>query len=318
MKLHLLSARTKHWAAAICAAMVAGCGGGGGGTESNTTARPQDAESIAFAQMMSVAPNSNEARRFLTQATFGPTEASTVAVQQQGYRAWIDSQLAMPANPSQHLTFFNARMAELRAINPTANRNSNFVIFSNWNSYLNNNDQLRQRMAFALSQIFVVSLTDDCLNFQPQAVASYADMLTNQAFGSYRNLLESVARHPAMGCYLSHLKNRKEDLTTGRQPDENFAREVMQLFSIGLHRLNMDGTPVRDGNGALIDTYTSDDVKGLAKVFTGLSFGCNSTSSNCFWRGVDAPTGAPPDSIWTLPMRFYPAEHSTSGKRFWG
>lgn len=323
LKLNLfdrLPASAKHWSAAICAAILAGCGGGGGGggSESNSTAQAQDAEATAYAQMMSVAPSANDARRFLTQATFGPTDASATTVQQQGYRGWVDAQLALPANAGQHLTFFNARMAELRATNPTASRDSNFVIFSNWNSYLNNNDQLRQRMAFALSQIFVVSLADDCLNFQPQAVASYADMLTSQAFGSYRSLLESVARHPAMGCYLSHLKNRKEDLTTGRQPDENFAREVMQLFSIGLHRLNTDGTPVRDGNGALIETYTSDDVKGLAKVFTGLSFNCTAFNSNCFWRGIDSSSAAAPDSIWTQPMRFYPAEHSTSEKRFLG
>lgn len=323
MKFHLidcLPARTKHWAAAICTAVVAGCGGGGGGggSESNSTAQAQDAEAVAYAQMMSVAPSANDARRFLTQATFGPTDASTAAVQQQGYRGWVDAQLALPANTGQHLTFFNARMAELRATNPTAERNSNFVIFSNWNSYLNNNDQLRQRMAFALSQIFVVSLADDCLNHNAQAVASYADMLTSQAFGSYRSLLESVARHPAMGCYLSHLRSMKEDAATGRQPDENFAREVMQLFSIGLHQLNMDGTPVRDGNGALIETYTSDDVKGLAKVFTGMSFSCTALSVHCFWRGVDSLTATPSESIWTRPMVFYPVYHSTSEKKFLG
>lgn len=305
--------------AVMCATMLVACGGGGGGdSKGRAPVSTQGAEEAAYVQVMSAPPSEHEARRFLTQATFGPTDSSTAAVQKLGYRAWLDGQLALQANGSQHLAFFNARMSELRAINPNAVRDTNFVIFSNWKSYLTNDDQLRQRVAYALSQIFVVSLTDDCLSHQPQAAASYADMLTRLAFSDYRTLLESVARHPAMGCYLSHLRNRKEDATTGRQPDENFAREIMQLFSIGLHRLNMDGTAVRDGSGVPIDVYSSEDVKGLAKVFTGLSFACTSASPECFWRGIDSSTAPAPESIWTLPMVFYPSQHSTSEKRFLG
>lgn len=306
------------WLAVCCASVLVGCGGGSGKDTANVTS-VDDSEAAAYLQMLKGAPSANDARRFLAQATFGPTSALTQSVQSAGYSAWIDSQLQRPANAGQHLAFFNARMAEARATDTNAPRDSNYVVFSNWKSYLSNEDQLRQRTAFALSQIFVVSLMDDCLNSQPQSVASYADMLTAQAFGNYRALLESVARHPAMGCYLSHLKNRKEDVASGRQPDENFAREVMQLFSIGLRRLNMDGTPMRDATGATLDTYTSDDVKGLAKVFTGLSFACSSSSSgHCFWRGIDSSTARAPEDIWTKPMMLYPTQHSTSEKRFLG
>lgn len=309
----------KYLVALMSATALAGCGGGrGGGAESTSSTQSVDADSTAYAQIMAQAPNANDARRFLTQATFGPDASSTESVQRLGYSRWIDAQIALPVTNGQHLNFYNAMMAEARASNPSAPRNANYVVFSAWKSFLSNEDQLRQRMAYALSQIFVVSLADDCLNSQPQAVASYADMLTSNAFGSYRTLLENVTRHPAMGCYLSHLKNRKEDATTGRQPDENFAREIMQLFSIGLHQLNINGTPTRDGSGRLVETYTSDDVKGLAKVFTGLSFACSTTSGNCFWRGVDSPSATAPEDIWTRAMMYYPSEHSTSEKRFLG
>jgi len=297
--------------------LMAACGGGDE-PSSSVTASAARQEAAAYSQLMARQPQANEARRFLAQATFGPTDSLTSAVQQRGYEAWLDEQISAPLVVGQHVDFYNARMAEARAVNASALRDSNYTIFSVWRSALTNEDALRQRVAFALSQIFVVSLMDDCLNSAPQSVASFADMLTARAFGTYRDLLESVAKHPAMGCYLSHLKNRKEDLASGRQPDENFAREIMQLFSIGLVRLNPDGTPFLDAGGMPVDTYSSDDVKGLAKVFTGFSFDCSSTSSYCFWRGVNSATAKAPEDIWTKPMMVYPGQHSSSEKKFLG
>src|SRR5690606_30680968 len=135
-----------------------------------------------------------------------------------------------------------------------------------WKNAVAGKDQLRQRIAFALSEIFVVSLQEACLGGNSKTVADYADMLGKRAFGTYRHLLEAVALHPAMGCYLSHLRNQKEDDNTGRVPDENFAREIMQLMSVGLRQLNPDGTDKLDGSGRPIDTYGPSDVTGLARV----------------------------------------------------
>ena len=100
-------------------------------------------------------------------------------------------------------------------------------------------------------------------------MAEYWDVLCRQGFGTYRDLLEALSVNPAMGSFLSTRDNKKEDPTTGRLPDENYAREVMQLFSIGLYELNLDGTVKRSANGQPIETYTSDDVSNLARVFTG-------------------------------------------------
>jgi uncharacterized protein (DUF1800 family) len=106
----------------------------------------------------------------------------------------------------------------------------------------------------------------------PRGVASYDDTLGEHAFGNYRSLLEAVTLHPMMGIYLSMMRNQKEDAARGRVPDENFAREVMQLCSIGLYELNADGSLRKDANGNPIETYTSDDIPGMAKVFTGWSW----------------------------------------------
>lgn len=249
------------------------------------------------------------AARLLTQASFGPTPEEVTRVAQMGEAAWIDEQLALPAGPS-HVQ---------RGIDETKRLHGKYqFLHSFWQQALTGQDQLRQRVAFALSQIFVVSAADACGANHGHGIASYHDMLTRQAFGSYRDLLQAVTLHPVMGCYLSHLRNRAEDRRTGRVPDENYAREVMQLFSIGLVELNPDGTPKRDAAGQPLETYTAADVSGLAKVFTGWSWDCPQyPSDNCFQYRGTAPVTSGTDP-WVLPMVPYEQFHSTAEKRFLG
>jgi uncharacterized protein (DUF1800 family) len=145
----------------------------------------------------------------------------------------------------------------------------------------------------------VISALDGNVGNQPRAMAAWLDMLGSRAFGNYRALLEDVALHPLMGFYLSHLRNQKADPVNGRIPDQNFARESMQLFSIGVLRLNPDGTPVRV-NGVPVETYGPADVAGLSHVFTGFSYACPSTSNNCFFNGSTGGSSSTSD-----PDRFF-------------
>ncbi len=299
-------------------ALVA-CGGGNSTEEPAPNIRKVEGGLIQ-AQVLALTPalpaDEAEAARFLTQATFGPTEASVQALMSQGYARWLDDQLAAPLGPT-HQAAWLVRDAEIKAIKATDSAGAGDFNHSFWRQALEGQDQLRQRVAFALSQIFVVSAADGCGADNSRGLAHYYDMLTAQAFGSYRILLESVALHPMMGCYLSHLRNQKENLSTGRVPDENFAREIMQLFAIGLHELNANGTPKLGRDRAPIDTYTADDVAGLAKVFTGFGFDCpNRPSDSCFLYGSHA--GNKHEDRWARPMVGYPQFHSTAAKSFLG
>src|SRR5512137_84526 len=233
--------------AAAATLTLAACGGGGSGSSASSGPAPLPP---------GVAPTASEAARFLTQSTFGPTEASIERVRSVGYPAWIDEQFALPASP--HLAYVQANY------DPAIfGQNFKWLQDSFWQQALAAPDQLRQRVKFALSQILVVSAENGTIASLADSHASYVDLLGEHAFGNYRHLLEAVATHPAMGIYLSHLRNRKGDPVTGRVPDENFAREVMQLFSIGLLELNQDGTP-RLVNGAPVETYTNADTSGIA------------------------------------------------------
>ena len=245
---------------AVCGAalgVLVACGSGGSGGSSGSS----DSDAPALPP-----PTQAEASRFLAQATMGPTEADSASLVQQGYAAWLADQFARPQTP--HRTYMEAQAAALVASNGTLSP-SNFYE-SWWAQAVTGPDQLRQRVAFALSEIFVVSFADANLGNRPLGVATYYDMLARNAFGNYRNLIEEVTLHPMMGNYLTMLRSQKESAT--RAPDENYAREVMQLFSIGLFQLNPDGTPKTDAAGVPLETYTHDDIVGLAKVFTGWSW----------------------------------------------
>jgi uncharacterized protein (DUF1800 family) len=187
---------------------------------------------------------------------------------------------------------------------------------------LKGEDQLRLRMAYALSQIFVISLNDGDVDNYDRAVAQWLDILKANSFGNYRDLLQSVSVNPMMGIYLSHLANQKADVNTGRVPDENYAREVMQLFSIGLVELNPDGSPRKDSTGKPIETYSPKDVSELAKVFTGWSWDCPvPTDKGCFLRGKsnnnNNNNNNKEDADRDLrPMVPYAAYHSAEPKNF--
>jgi uncharacterized protein (DUF1800 family) len=244
------------------------------------------------------------AAQLLTQATFGPTPADIQRVQRMGASAWIDEQLSMPLPPS-HLALRQSR------------GEPHHILHGFWQLALSEPGQLRLRVAYALSQILVVSAADGCGMDLHEGMASYMDLLNQHALGNYRDVLKAVATHPVMGCFLSHLRNRKEDPRTGRTPDENFARELMQLFTIGLHQLNLDGTVRLDRQGEPIETYGPEDVAGLARVFTGWSWDCpGHPSEECFQHWGMAPRTGP--NPWARPMKPYLQFHSTSEKRFLG
>jgi uncharacterized protein (DUF1800 family) len=257
-------------------------------------------------------PTRQEAARFLTQATFGPTPDEVSHLMQVGYEAWIDEQLAMPVSATSHVAAWDASNAAIQKVDAGQRASSGEVTSSFWREAITGKDQLRQRMAFALSEIYVVSINDSCgSNSYARGAADYLDMLGRQAFGSYRALLESVSLHPVMGCYLSSISNRLEDSGTGRVPDENFAREIMQLFSIGLYELQPNGALKRDASLQPIETYGPTDISGLAKVFTGWSWWCPLNSgSSCFGTSPSAP------DQYVTAMRGYTLYHDKSEKRF--
>lgn len=230
-----------------------------------------------------------------------------------GARAWIDQQFNTPPIDS-HWEYATVRNGPPGCTICDASH-INAVMESFWFQAVRGPDQLRQRTVFALSEIFVVSNVNSTLDGEKAAHASYLDMLSRNAFGNFRQLLDQVATHPAMGHYLSHFRNQREDAATGRIPDENFAREVMQLFTIGLWQLNPDGTRQRDASGNFIPTYGQDDVTGLAKVFTGWSWN-GPDKSLARWNGW-VPTYPEPKN-WRDQMQNYPDFHSLSEKRFLG
>ncbi len=260
------------------------------------------------------APTSDaEAARFLTQASFGPSDASIAELNRLGYAHWIDQQFATPQ--TSHKDYIDQRLSELAAQTPAGKIAPTDFFQTWWKQAATGNDQLRQRVAFALSQIAVISFQDDKIYNNVRGAASYYDMLGRDAFGNYRQFLEDVALHPMMGLYLSHRGNQKEDTAKGRVPDENFAREIMQLFSIGLYELNLDGT-VKTSGGKPVETYTHDDIAGLAKVFTGFSWYAGAAladRTDTRFYGGNAATDRD-----VLPMQAYAKFHSTSAKTFLG
>lgn len=205
-------------------------------------------------------PQDVEAARLLMQATFGPTEASIADFRSYASTAaWLDDQFALPASITSTYT---------RANSNGSSREARHEIW--WNNALGQPDQLRQRVAFALSQIFVASDLDYALSNSQYGMADYYDMLTRHAFGNYRELLEEVTLHPVMGVYLSMVRNEKANQALNIRPDENYAREVLQLFSIGLVELNLRAEAIPSDNPA--PAYTQTTVEEFARLFTGWNY----------------------------------------------
>jgi uncharacterized protein (DUF1800 family) len=250
-----------------------------------------------------------DASRFVSQATFGGTMAEIEALANSDYTNWLNTQFARPQ--TLHLPNVVAWLATRPA--DMQNGQAGFQ-WSIWKNFATADDSLRQRMAYNLSQIFVISLNSNLSAPFPRGPANYLDLLGKHAFGNFRDLIEEVTYSPMMGIYLSHLRNTKENPATGSVPDENYAREVMQLFTIGLYELNLDGTVKTDAGGKPIETYTNSDVTGLAKVLTGLSWGGPDASdarynNNAAVRDADREI---------LRMQAYDKFHSLSEKKFLG
>lgn len=238
-----------------------------------------------------------EASRFLAQATMGATAADIADVQARGYDAWITAEFAK-SRPTSLWDWLVAK-----GYNVSANIN-NETGFDNamWSQLIGAGDQLRQRVGMALLEILVVGIGGVNLNWRQFAMAAYVDALMDEAFGNFRTILDKVTTNAAMASFLTFLGNRKADARTGSVPDENYARELMQLFTIGPVRLNMDGTVVTT-NGAPVETYGPADVSGLARVFTGLN--------------LDSSDSTTPDR-YRRPLVVTASQHETGASTFLG
>jgi len=280
-------------------AFLASCGGG---SSSPATPAPIPGQ-----------PTQAEAARFLLHAQYGASYDDIAKIQSQGYSAWLDSQMATPMGQTAW-QWLKSKGYDLI--------NEEQLFFSDqpcsymvWYQMMASPDQVRKRFALALSEFFVVSVQGIQLNWPSFAMARYWDILCNNAFGNFRQLLEEVTLCHAMGSFLNTQGNQKADPKTGRQPDENYAREVMQLFSIGLLQLNLDGTPKLGSNGQPLETYTQSDVSNLARVFTGYEID----------ESVGRFTSPRPPNYTVLkldytlqPLRLNPNRHSPEAKVFLG
>ncbi len=319
-------------AVTAAAAALSACGGGGGGGSADGTATPAgtpapgevgaptpapapppSSSGGSTAPVPSPAPgaapavpvtyplpNDAQAARFLAQAGFAATPADIATLKSIGYSAWLDLQFIAPRTESRW-----DRMVRVGLGGESYKYNAwNGLDGTTWCKLIGSPDQLRQRMVLALSDLFIVSTLGINSAWRTMTIVAYADLLEDHAFGNFRQLLEAVALSPAMGQYLSMRGSRKEDAKTGRQPDENFAREVMQLFTIGLVQLQPDGTPVLSG-GRPVETYGLTQITELARVFTGWDV----DSSN--------PSGADP-SYLRRPMVHNASRFSTGPKSVLG
>jgi uncharacterized protein (DUF1800 family) len=249
-----------------------------------------------------------DAARFLTQATFGIGSTKEVSdLQDEGLLHWLWRQFRMPyAAQTSYLDVQRKREADRRA-------SEEMSYEAVWRQWLFEEGQLRARMAFALSQIMVIS--NVAPDIRPYAMSSYMDMLNQHAFGNYRDLLKAVTLHPAMGYYLNMIESEKENPDTGTHPNENFAREVLQLFSIGLVKLNRDGSTQLGSDGKPQATYGEDVVKGFARAFSGWSFGGQSADAGQALNELFDNSDEELDANWTTQMRPYPERHEPGTKR---
>lgn len=259
----------------------------------------------AISQLAPAAPATEaEAARFLTQTTFGPTKEAINGLMSQTYLEWIDAQIALPA--SSHRAETVAELERWGDPNFAGRPDAAHRHGAYWKLSRVGEDQLRQRVALALSEILVVSEVNGSIYNWQEGAAHYHDMLGQHAFGNFRDLLENMTLHPIMGVYLSHLRNAKADPETGSVPDENFAREIMQLFSIGLVELHPDGSLRLDGNGLPIPTYDQDTITETARVFTGWAFYHEEALEDWRFRWADAD--------YINPMMNYPQFHDDGAK----
>ena len=265
-----------------------------------------------------------QAARFALHASLSVSPQDISDLKAIGYEPWLDRQMDA-ANAQSAAEFFESRGFNRIDTNNYYSRTQPADAMI-WSQLMAGGSGVRKRIALALSEFFVVSLNSvDSLIWRSQGMGAYWDMLNNRAFGNFRDLLEDVSLAPVMGVYLNTRGNRKADERTGRVPDENFGREIMQLFSIGLHDLNIDGTDKLDGSGQPIETYDNEDVTGIAKVFTGYDLDFSETTmhphpSGSNWEIPDPDVALRPmtadASKWRYPRN--ESFHSPEEKSFLG
>ena len=298
--------------AVISTAALAACGGGGGG---GTSAAPPDLVFVEAAKLAGAGgtkpaepasvnrPTVADTARFLTQASFGiQSKAQITQTQTKGLELWLWEQFN--TGTWLHTCYLDRQKFRNPDDKGIVRANEEMSYEAIWQQWLSGPDQLRARVAFALSQIMVISNTAP--DIRPYAMSSYMDMLNRNAFGNYRELLKSVTLHPAMGYYLNMINSERDNVETGAHPNENYAREVLQLFSIGLVQLNNDGTPKTDAVGKPLPCYDESVVQGFAKAFTGWSYP-NAT-------GFDEADEEVPQA-WTSAMKPFASQHSPEAKK---
>ena len=274
-------------ALAACGDGSSGGISGGGGTP---TPSPTPTPTVA-------ALTQTQASRFLSQAAIGYAKADITGLASSNINTWITNQIAMP-RPQKFWDFLIAGGFDAAA---NVNTNNGFDPML-WSQLIGSNDILRQRVGLSLLNMWVVSIDGFGAPWEPFIMAAYLDGLWDNAFGNYRDIMEGVSTSVAMSYYLTFLGNQRGNATTGSIPDENYARELMQLFTIGLNQLNMDGTPVTSG-GNPVATYTQDDVSQHARVWTGYTLANNDNSTPARMR---------------LPLAINAAQHETGAISFLG
>lgn len=302
-------------------AALAGCGGGSSsapatpadpGAEAPVTPTPPPEPPPVQTPVPEPAPGSSLFRdqystsRFLSTATFGARGTEIDSLTGTNASDWFLAQLGLA--PSLYAPIANQyfELADNESFLPFSPTTMGF-----WRLAVEAPDQLRQRMSFALSQIMVASdFGGELLSDFPSAINYYVDVLVRNSLGNYRDLLEEITYTPAMGHYLTYMGNLPADDATGRMPDENYAREILQLFTIGLVELNSDGTARTDAQGSPLETYSNADITGLARVFTGLNL--REPRDNPFEEEREL------SALLREPMVMFEEDHSQREKTFLG
>jgi len=257
---------TKAAAVSALALATAACGGGGSSGSSVAPAAPGTGGGGTPPPVVLKPETDAQAARFLLRAGFSANKTEIEAVKTLGYEPWLNREMNLSADQTAEQFFVSRGYDKVDGNRwyDSQNPTDNMI----WSQLMTGGGQVRKRIALALSEFFVVSVNAINVSWRSQAMGEYWDLLNKFAFANYRDLLEELTLNPAMGLFLNTLGNRKADEKTGRSPDENFGREVMQLFSIGLHELNLDGTE----RAGPVETYSTEDVTGIAKAFTGYNY----------------------------------------------
>lgn len=292
----------------------------------SSSSQAQNTNHVATINGAGMDAHLKDASRFLGQATMGYDYNDIQMTAEMGFESWIDQQVAIPPMSFKDTTdmvwnhfaqaFFDQWGEDEVVNNGGVFPLSIYFRMGWWNNTMKGDDQLRQRIAFALSELFVISEKSQ-LELSAHGLADFYDVLYHNSFGNFRDLLEEVTLHPSMGFYLSHINNERSNPDENIRPDENYAREVMQLFTIGLFELNPDGSLQLDGDGNPIPTYNNDDIGEFAKVFTGLG------PAQYWWHfddfsWVPVQWGDPNNTVPTinmfLPMQMFEEWHEPGEK----